>query len=498
MKKDAGQGDGALKLSMWMIANQISELDIKLEIREEAPAVLNSARLAYATNCVHIYREQDYVVCDGEGDRILFYDMEITRVFELVQSIFDAHEDWISSIQEAAERQDYQKAMDIAYKLFKNPMVLFDANNKVLGRTSVYGEHALDSEWAYLSRYGYSSVNAVNMMRYHSGNSEFYSHNKVNYQFSQNHMITIGGITFCLYFNHMICGRINLIAKERRLNQGDAQLLQKLIEVLQPAMGQSLVKDPLTSTSSVFLNVMIEKPYDPMKLEMQMKYMGWKEQDTFYVTLIRFTKEEKQQEVLERQENSLMQLLIQNLTDASIYTWKGDLVILSVKNLAQEYNSQMLLRNLVVHNPVRIGFSLPDQNGICEISRFYRQAVYALERGAAQEKPKSFQYFETYAVEYLLTARVSAEDKMVACMPSVLRLWKKKQHGDEMFRTMLCFLDHERSIAQTSAELYLHRNTMVYRMKKIQESMNIDLNDPFVRKYCYISMHFLDALEKIR
>ena len=51
-----------MKLSMWMIANQISELDIKLEIREEAQAVLNSARLAYATNCVHIYREQDYVV----------------------------------------------------------------------------------------------------------------------------------------------------------------------------------------------------------------------------------------------------------------------------------------------------------------------------------------------------------------------------------------------------------------------------------------------------
>ena len=79
-----------MKLSMWMIANQISELDIKLEIREDAPAILNSARLAYATNCVHIYKEQNYIVCDGEGDRIIIYDMEITRVFELIQSVFDA------------------------------------------------------------------------------------------------------------------------------------------------------------------------------------------------------------------------------------------------------------------------------------------------------------------------------------------------------------------------------------------------------------------------
>ena len=38
--------------------------------------------------------------------------------------------------------------------------------------TSAYGEHDLDSEWAYLSRYGYSSLNAVNMIKYTSSNSE--------------------------------------------------------------------------------------------------------------------------------------------------------------------------------------------------------------------------------------------------------------------------------------------------------------------------------------
>ena len=287
-------------------------------------------------------------------------------MFELVQSIFDAHEDWISKIKEAVDRQDYQAAMDQAYKMFKNPMVLFDANNKVLGRTSVYGEHALDSEWAYLSRYGYSSVNAVNMIKFHSGNSEFYSYDKVNYTLPQNQIIDLSGTTLCLYFNNMICGRINLIAKERRLNQGDMQLLERLIEVLQPAMGQSLQKDPVSSTSNVFLNVMLEKLYDPVKLEMQLKYMGWKANDTYYITLIHFT-EQDAKENQGRQMNSLMRMLIQNLTDASIYVWQDDLVLLSTRNLSKEYDACMLLRNLVVHNPVCVGFSLPDQEGISEI-----------------------------------------------------------------------------------------------------------------------------------
>lgn len=251
----------------------------------------------------------------------------------------------------------------------------------------------------------------------------------------------------------------------------------------------------MSGTSNVFLNVMLEKLYDPVKLEMQLKYMDWKPDDTYYITLIRFT-EQDAKENQGRQMNSLMRMLIQNLTDASIYVWQDDLVLLSTRDLSKEYDACMLLRNLVVHNPVCVGFSLPDQEGIREISRFYHQAKYALERGMKAKKPKAFQYFEIYAMEYLLTARVPARDKVMAVMPAVYRLWKEKQNGDEMFHTLLCFLDHERSITQTSAELFMHRNTTVYRMKKIQESMGVDLDDAKVRNYCHISMHFLDALEK--
>lgn len=478
-----------------MIANQISELDLKLEIREEAPVVLNSARLAYATNCVHIFEENDYVVCDGEGDRILVYDMDITRVFELVQAIFDAHEDWRSKIKAAVENQNYQAAMDEAYKMFKNPMVLFDANNKVLGRTSVYGEHSLDSEWAYLTRYGFSSVKAINMMKFDCSNEEFYSKDKIRYTPSQNQIISLGGISRCLYFDNTICGRINLIAKERPLNQGDMQLMDQLIEILQPAMGESLLRDPIIGTGNVFLNVMREELYDQEKLQMQLQYMGWHAEDTYYMTLIRFAKQEEGKST-ERELNSLMRMLLQNLQGVSIFIWQEDLILLSIKDLSKEYDSRTLLRNIVVHNPVCMGFSLPDQEGIGEIARIYRQAKYALSRGSKEKKPKAVRYFETYATEYLLTSLAPVHDKIMAVMPGVYRLWKEKQSGDEMFHTLLCFLDHERSIAQTSAELFTHRNTIVYRIKKIQERMDVDLDDATVRNYCLTSMHFLDALEK--
>ena len=485
-----------MKLSMWMIANQISELDIKTEIREDAPAILNSARLAYATNCVHIYKEKDYVVCSGEGDKIYIYDMTVTRVLELIQAIFDSHEDWISSIKDSLSKQDYQAAIDQAYKLFKNPMILFDANNKVLGQTSAYGEHDLDSEWAYLHKYGYSSVNAINMLKYYSGNNEFYSENKISYDLPQNNLINLSGVTYSIFFNTHICGRINLIAKERQLNQGDMQLLHELIDVLEPSLGQILANDLISDPSNVFLTLLRGKTYNRRDLELQLKYMNWKEDDEFYVTVVRLHTQ-TDLETLKRHLNSLFRMLIQNLTDTSINVWKNELIILSTRNLTEEYDSRTLLRNLVMHNPVRIGFSLPDKSGIYQISKFYHQAEYTLKRSDHEEKPKAFQNFEKYAIEYLLLAEVAPTEKMMACMPAMLELWKEKQKGDDMFHTLLCFLNNERSIAQTSAELYLHRNTTVYRIKKIQEKLEIDLNDSTVRNYCHISLHFLNNLENL-
>ena len=135
-----------MKLSMWMIANQLISLEPELRIADDAPAILNSARLAYATNCVHIYQENDCVVCNGEGNIIRIFDMEIKRVLELIQGIFDTYEDWSNALNQHIRQKDYQATIDEAYKIFKNPMILLDANNKVLGMTRQYGENEIDSE----------------------------------------------------------------------------------------------------------------------------------------------------------------------------------------------------------------------------------------------------------------------------------------------------------------------------------------------------------------
>lgn len=480
---------------MWMIANQLISLEPELKIEDNAPAILNSARLVYATNCVHIYQENDYVVCNGEGNLILIHDMEIKRVFELVQGIFDTYEDWADQLDQYIRQKNYQEAIDEAYKIFKNPIILLDANNKVLGMTRQYGENAIDSEWAYLYRYGFSSLNAINLMRHTQINHKFLNHGQMNFQWKNNSFLQYPGISNCMYFNDICCGRINLLSKERPLNPGDAQLLQYVCNQFEPSLGHMVYENFASGSNSVFINIINGRPYEKEKLDIQLAYQNWKPEDTYHLTLISLTESPSQE--IQPQMHTLFQLISTNIPHAVILRQPPYILILSAYHLLEQSQTRSFLLKMVDNNPVRIGFSLP-LTGILNTSILYKQAEYAVTSGPLLDPGKSIYIFWRYAVDYMLLSDMLLEEKVYACVPSLVAMWKLKQEkGDVMFDTLACFLDCERSISQTSQIMFLHKNTASYRIKKAQDFLGWNLDDPDIRRYCMISIRILQLYEKM-
>lgn len=487
-----------MKLSMWMIANQLLDLDPVLEIAEDAPAILNSARLAYATNCVYIYQEGNQVVCNGEGDRIIIRDMELNRVFELIQAIFDSYEDWMAEMEQQIRQKDYQGMTETAHKLLKNPLILFDANSRVLGITREYGEDALDPEWAYIYRYGYSSINALNMIRYSYSDTNFYDSGQQPYQFGNNKLIQYPGISASIYFNEILCGRMNLLSKNRPLNQGDSQMLASISKILEASLGQLFFQNAADNSGNIFLNILLKKPYDAHRLQAQLAFQKWHEEDTFYITLVQPRRPDAGMdgEGIQRQLNYLLQLLSKHITHAVILYWPPNLVLFSTENLLESPFSKDLFQQLVENNPVQVGASLPSP-GLFHTPLLFHQAEYAIERGDLCHPEQAIHRFRDYAIDYLLTSDAPLSEKIFACMPEVRAMWEqKKERGDEMFHTLKVFLDCERSVPNTAAALYLHRNTVVYRIKKIQNLLQCDLDDSRDRQYCWLSIHILELSEE--
>lgn len=133
---------------------------------------------------------------------------------------------------------------------------------------------------------------------------------------------------------------------------------------------------------------------------------------------------------------------------------------------------------------VKVGISLEFRK-VENASAYYRQAVYAISKAPDQEQ---FASFYDYALDFLVSWE-DAKDRILAIHPDVAG-WidRKSTVCDDNLTTLYHYLLHERSLRKAAEAMYVHRNTLVYRINRISEEMRYDLDDPYTRQYILTSI----------
>lgn len=472
-----------MKLSMWMIANRLSSLDLDLNIRDSAKPVLKSARRAYATNCVHVYQAGRDVICNGEGDYIRIKDTDITEAFELVQCVFDFYEDWMSDIMDLIKKKDFAELVNQCWYVFHNPMVLFDGNCRVMGLSEQYAADDLDEEWRYLSTYGYTSVKAIDCMKYNGESKDFTRMGMQRFEFDQG--LRFSGVTYSLYFGNVLCGRINLLEKEHPLNMGDYQILELLADLLKTAMAEQGAGCLVSMNENLFYSLLDGKYVDESQLDIQMDYHHWEKNDLFALYLIHLGEEEKEKMDI------LSHTILQQLPSCCIIQRFPEIAVLCDMTRYNGKDVRQTLKLLAGGSSLHVSCALPCP-GIHNVHHLLNQARAALNYGVFQDPQGTFYSFYDHAMDYIIES-ADLEDSVFACHPDVRELWRRKrEQKDEMFDTLKCYLNNERSLVNTAQAMYLHRNTLVYRVKKLTEFLNDGLNDVYTRDYMKLSIRTLE------
>lgn len=73
-------------------------------------------------------------------------------------------------------------------------------------------------------------------------------------------------------------------------------------------------------------------------------------------------------------------------------------------------------------------------------------------------------------------------DIVILTHPGVVNLTRyDRAYGTNLRDIMFYYLMNDRNIAKTSAEMFLHRNTLIYKIKKIEELIGESMDDPYLR-----------------
>ena len=135
---------------------------------------------------------------------------------------------------------------------------------------------------------------------------------------------------------------------------------------------------------------------------------------------------------------------------------------------------------------------------IKEVSKSYKEAQLALDVGKI-----FFEEKEVIAYNTLGIGRLIYQLPVPLCKMFIREIFEGKSPDDfdeETLTTINKFFENSLNVSETSRQLYIHRNTLVYRLDKIQKSTGLDLRvfeDAITFKIALMVVKYMKYMETL-
>ncbi len=471
-----------MKLSLDMIAIQLKDADVFLHINEERSDKYRSSRTFRSAGNLYVTQSgaDTYVYGNYPDSYILFKNAQEDYVQNVMLDIFDLYAEWIEALHASLEAEDMQTAINICYEMFGNPVFILSHNGKLLAITNKVDKDQLNNpEWDHYMTYGYSSYQ--NFQKFRAAinkQASWLSSEAVLYK----NPPTADRTEFMISMicdRHTIYGRFTVMGYFRKLTEGDAQLLSFVSDVIARHLAASNKKEHHAEGSSILLNMFRKKMLSEHEKNELRQYYSWKEEEIFRVCVLSRRSMAVDDEDLfqEYLEGLFPNCPVLKYEQKTILVLAGDAI--KTENLVEK-----LEKSCVREWNVTVGLSLEFR----ELEKAYEylaQAIYAISKAGNKERIAMFYH---YGLEFLLSLD-SAEQKLLAIHPDVAE-WIRRDGSanSESINTLYTYLLYERSLRRAAEAIFVHRNTLLYRIGKLTGEMKYDLDEPYTRQYVLTSI----------
>ncbi len=126
------------------------------------------------------------------------------------------------------------------------------------------------------------------------------------------------------------------------------------------------------------------------------------------------------------------------------------------------------------YTKVSIGISTTVDN-IKDLARAYKEAQVAIEVGKVFETEKNIISYENLGIGRLIYQLPTTLCEMF--LQEVFKKGSLESLDRETLMTIQCFFENNLNVSETSRKLFVHRNTLVYRLDKIRKLTGLDLRE---------------------
>ena len=467
-----------MQLSMWILADWLKDYHPEVKI-ENGDRILRNVRL-YAEGLklsrFTVYLNQidgQKAMCSNGRDILILQTDDLNEVFNRILDAFEYYNEWQENMNTCISyMRPLKELMDMFTSVFHSVLIMADATffmREVCGSREdkeylTKSQQILEDKIMPLE--DLLRINQLDHIR--KSNVPAYL---VSVPDRETSAVTN------LFSDNKHIGWLILLAPGGEYSQGTLDLLDVAGEFVEKWFSRNRESDLTMDTAGIFQDIMSDTLTEK-QMYTSLDTMGWYPSDAKQLYLILQT-----DDLLEAHHAVRRYLEMLN-TQAYLFTYDGNMLYILNKNLTDEHRLESQMKEILKKSHC-CAVKSPAFTDILLLKK-YAKSLQVLADFLDMDPGKVISVEES-RLPYIasLLARQTVLDMK---HPSLYLLEEYDRKNDtQLSQTLCCFLKNNCSYIETAKELYIHRSTLLYRLNRIRELTELDLDNYDVRLSLQIS-----------
>lgn len=422
---------------------------------------------------------------------------DIFELFNQTQDFFSQKFEVINSsatlLDSIIKGKGLNNVAEAASEILSNPVIVIDSSYKILAYSDP--SQITDPYWkdnierSYCSYDFIAAVKRMKSVQYGLKN---------DYPFE----VTCDGssiikLIYKIEINQKYVGNVVALASNRPFKERDKELLVLISKVIAEEMKKDStyrnMKDVMYE--NILLDLLEEKIRDTEEIKERILSAGIKLGNKFSVFALDISKYNSKGRY-----SGYLTDSIQNLFPVmgSVY-YNGNIVMLH--STKKEYSVEILLNDGVKEflNKTNIFLGVSKEfTDIIECRKYYKQAIKALEINKILSLKDNISLYGQLQFYHLISLAIDKTNETDFSNPTLLKLRKyDSKNNTDFYNTLYIFLENNLNLQASAKELFIHRNTMRYRINKIKALTRIDFRNREGVFNLYASYKIMNYIDKV-
>lgn len=431
---------------------------------------------------------------DAECGLYVKDETDALRLLVEVQQIFIRYNNWYNEVLSTAlDGRHPQEVLNLAVKVLHNPVAVIDTSSQTLMYAGEFHGSTEGSIWQSVLENGFSL--------YETYPAEF--RKKLRETHEQGQLLTYRSpfpnhenhISAPLLHDGILFAGLGMTDINQSFTRSEIQLVKIIADILSMSFAVSGKIPHFSSEHTYYIDAILQgKTVDSLPLEQYLKRLHWKLNDHYQLLCIRFSDERE----FNQNERETLLFRLGLLFQDSLGTYLNHTAVLVLRNPTKKKILSLSsdLAPFLNNQDMLAGFSTVVRS-LTDIRYAYTQAVLALQN---KERSGIYYFLDDYR-NVIIESLYSQGDVRSFCHPAILDLYTRdNENGIRMIETIYAFMNCGLNIAAAAKELNIHRNTLIYRLEKLENACGIHLKapDPDLRFYLIITCQIIFYLERKR